>query len=313
MKVGFIGLGKMGMQMTRRLQAAGFEVAATDPNADALEEAHAHGIIAVPTRDELVSLLPTPAVIWLMIPAGIVRAELEALVPLLAPESIIIDGGNSDFRNTQQNAAFCREYGVTLMDVGTSGGVHGLAHGFSMMVGGDEAAYPHVEPLIEALAQPHGYHYFGPSGAGHYIKMVHNAIEYGIMEAYAEGYRLLKESPDYPALDLAAVGGVWQHGSIIASNLNGMAAEVLQADPNFTQVDGVVAHSGEADWALEVGQKLQIPLPAVQAAVTTRLRSAEGDITYGTKLQAALRTSFGGHPLNPEPDAARTPGSGAAA
>ena len=313
MKIGFIGLGKMGMQMTRRLQSAGFEVVATDPNADALEEAHSYDITAVPTRDEMVSLLPAPAVIWLMIPAHVVRAELELLVPLLAPESIVVDGGNSDFRDTQQNAVLCREHNVTLMDVGTSGGVHGLAHGFSMMIGGDEMAYPHIEPLIEALAQPHGYHYFGPSGSGHYVKMVHNAIEYGVMEAYAEGYRLLKESSDYPALDLAAVASVWQHGSIIASNLNGMTAEVLRANPTLDQVEGIVAHSGEADWALQVAQKLNIPLPAVQVAVDARLASSKGQITFGTKLQAALRTAFGGHPLNPAPDDARSPESGSAA
>lgn len=298
MRVGFIGLGKMGSQMVTRLLKAGHTVVATDHNPHTIEIMAAQGAVAASTREQLTARLGRPAIVWLMIPPEAVEDELNALLPLLPKGGIVIDGGNSDFRRTQERAKTCAQSGITLIDVGTSGGILAQDKGFSMMVGGGEQAYATIEPLIQALAQPHGYGYFGPSGAGHYIKMVHNAIEYGVMEAYAEGYHLLKEGGNYPQLDLTAIARVWQHGSIIASTLNELSGEVLSVHPQFEGVKGAVATSGEAGWALEVAQAQHIELPVIQAALNNRIASQHGHATFATKLLAALRHAFGGHNLN---------------
>lgn len=300
MKVGFIGLGKMGSQMVTRLIKAGHEVVATDHNQQNLEQAAAHGATTVAMREELAHALGTPAIVWLMIPAQAVEAEVEALRGLLPHGSIIVDGGNSDFRQTRARAERCAQAGLQLVDVGTSGGVLGLENGFSMMIGGGQQAFATIEPLIQALAQPRGYAHFGPSGAGHYIKMIHNAIEYGAMEAYAEGYHLLKDGADYPNLDLAAIATVWQHGSIIAGTLNGLAGKVLKTNPTLDGIEGYVAESGEADWTLETAATQKLDLPAIQAAVAVREQTQHGRTTFGTKLLAALRNGFGGHAINKE-------------
>ncbi len=298
MKVGFIGLGKMGSQMVTRLIEGGHEVVATDRNQETIQLAVEQGAVAAADRDELVGKLGSPAVVWLMIPSQAVSDELAALLPLLPAGSIVIDGGNSDFRETRTHAATCLAAGVHLMDVGTSGGVLGLKDGFSMMIGGDPDVFKTIEPLIKALAQPNGYRYFGSPGAGHYVKMIHNAIEYGMMESYAEGYRLLKDGTDYPELDLAAIADVWQHGSIIASMLNGLVADIFAENPTLEGIDGYVAQSGEAKWTLEAATKQQIDMPAVQASLDVRSASEQGNITFATKLLAAMRNAFGGHKLN---------------
>ena len=297
MKIGLIGLGKMGAQIGARLIANNHEVVAIDTNQAAKDALANLGGACAESRAELLEQLPQPAIIWLMIPSGAVSDEIDAWLELLPSGSIIIDGGNSDFRLTMQRATTCQEKGVHLMDVGTSGGILGLKNGFSMMVGGDDEAYQHITPIIDTLAQPGGYAHFGAAGTGHYVKMVHNAIEYGMMEAYAEGYRLLKEGP-FPAVDLAAAGSVWQHGSIISSDLNGLAAEVFAESPDLDGIEGFVAESGEARWALEVAESQKVSMPAIQAAFEVRRASQTGDISFATKLLAALRNKFGGHSIH---------------
>jgi 6-phosphogluconate dehydrogenase len=298
MKIGFIGLGKMGGQMVGRLVAAGHEVVAVDPNSDALTAAVSSGAESAMDRQELVSKLPTPTVVWLMIPAQFVDTEIEALLEVLPSGSIIVDGGNSDFRLTLQRAAKCRDKQITLVDVGTSGGILGAEAGFSMMVGGEKLAVDTLQPALETLALPRGgWYHFGESGSGHYIKMVHNAIEYGLMESYAEGYRLLNEGP-FKSLDLAAVGELWQKGGIISSLLNGLTAEVLRENPTLDGIDGFVAESGEARWTLETAAGQGIEMPAIKTAFDVRVASQNGEINFATKLLAAMRNKFGGHHLN---------------
>ncbi|HSX33608.1 MAG TPA: decarboxylating 6-phosphogluconate dehydrogenase [Candidatus Saccharimonadales bacterium] len=298
MTIGLIGLGKMGSQIVARLTKAGHAVVVTDHHQENIDAAVANGATAAVDSKDLVSKLASPAVVWLMIASHVVDAELDTLLPLLAKGSIIVDGGNSDFRETRERYKRCAEKGVQLVDVGTSGGIMGLKNGFSMMIGGDEQAFTAVEPAIQALAQENGYDYFGLTGAGNYVKMIHNAIEYGIMESYAEGYRLLKDGTDYPGLDLASIAKVWQHGSIIASSLNDITAGILAKNPNLDGIDGYVAETGEARWTLEVAAGQSIPMPAVQAAFDTRLATAQGKVNFATKLLAAMRGGFGGHKVN---------------
>lgn len=296
MRIGFIGLGKMGGQMVARLKSAGHEVVAYDVDKEVLSIAAESGVETATDLHDLVGKL-NPAIIWLMIPADYIDAELKALLEVLPPESIIIDGGNSDFRLTIKRAAACREKNVHFIDVGTSGGVLGLEKGFSMMVGGDTEAVGTIQPLIEALAQPDGWHHFGGNGSGHFIKMVHNAIEYGLMESYAEGYHLLQDGP-FKDIDLAAAGKVWSRGSIIGSLLNDLTVEALEENPKLEDIAGYVAESGEAKWALETADFHQINMPAIKAALDVRLASQQGKTSFATKLLAAMRNKFGGHALN---------------
>lgn len=299
MKIAIQGLGKMGLQITQRLTEDGHTVIAHNRSPEPIETAAGFGAIPATTKQDVIAQFDhQPAVIWIMLPANIVEEHLTQWLPLVAPHSIFIDGGNSDFRQTKIHAELVESHGHQLVDVGTSGGILGLENGFSMMVGGNAEAYEQIEPALISLAKPHGgYQYFGPHGAGHYVKMVHNAIEYGMMESLAEGYRMLREGA-YPDIDLAAAGSVWQRGSIIASSLNSLTAQALHESPNLEGIDGYVAESGEARWTLEHAQELGIDLPSIQAAFDVRLASQQGNVTFATKLLAAMRNKFGGHNLN---------------
>lgn len=299
MKIAVTGLGRMGMQIARKLAENQQEVIANNRSPGPIDEAAGYGAKAAYTKEETVRALGhDPAVLWVMLPADIIDAELGIWLGLLPKNSIIIDGGNSDFRQTQQLANKVEAAGMQLIDSGTSGGVWGYDNGFSMMVGGSEAAFKTVEPIFQTLAQPTGaYHYFGPSGSGHYVKMVHNAIEYGMMESLAEGYRMLKEGP-YKEIDLAAAGEVWQHGSVVNSWLNELSRQALTENPTLEGIDGFVAESGEARWTLEVAKELGIPLQAIQASFDVRLASQKGEVSFATKLLSAMRNKFGGHAIN---------------
>ena len=300
MKIGFIGLGKMGMQMTTRLLKDSHEVVAMDVTPAAVEQAKALGAVGASTRDELIRQFGTTTpVVWLMIPSPFVQAEIEAWLDLLPAGSVIVDGGNSDYRLTLQRAELAKAKSVHLVDVGTSGGILGIKDGFSMMVGGTDEAVRLVAPALDSLAQVNGWRHFGATGTGHYIKMVHNGIEYGVMEAYAEGYHLLKDGP-IDSLDLAGIADVWQHGSIIDSKLNELVGEVLASNPELGGVEGKVAENGEAQWTLETAVAAGVEMPVVTAAVTVRHASQAGTIHFGTKLLAAVRNVFGGHPVNPQ-------------
>lgn len=302
MKIALIGLGKMGHQFVVRLCGEGHEVIVFGRSSELVEAAVKAGGIAASSREDIISKFNSePIIIWLMIPAEAVEGEIQLWEKLLPAGSTLVDGGNSDFRLSKERGPRLAGNSINFIDIGTSGGILGLKNGFSMMIGGDKPAVENVDPILKSLAKPKGaYQYFGPSGSGHFVKMVHNAIEYGMMESLAEGYRLLKEGP-YPNLDLAAVAEVWQHGSIVESNLNGLAKEIFNETPALNNVDGIVAQSGEAKWSLEIGRELGIDMPAIQTSFDVRIKSEQGDISYTTKLLAALRNKFGGHNINPSP------------
>jgi 6-phosphogluconate dehydrogenase len=297
MKIGFSGLGRMGQQMVERLVKAGHEVYVVNRSPEPVSKMVELGAKAGESLEHLSELLD-PVIVWLMVPYNIVDEQFERIAAAAPAGSIIIDGGNSDFRYTRQRAAKAHAKGLFFLDVGTSGGILGKTNGFSMMVGGDQAAVKQVAPLMDALAQPYGWHHFGEPGSGHFVKMVHNAIEYGMMESYAEGYRMLKEGP-FKQLNLAEAGRVWQHGSIIESMLNELTRQALEENPQLEGIEGVVAESGEARWTLEVAKEIGLPLPAIEAAFNVRLASQKGDINFTTKLLAAMRNKFGGHDINP--------------
>jgi 6-phosphogluconate dehydrogenase len=296
MKIGFIGLGKMGGAMTERIMRAGHEVVVLDHNSDAVAATVLNGATSASGRNDLVEKL-SPVIIWLMIPSQFVDTELAELLKIVPEGSILIDGGNSDFRLSKQRAELCLTNKVAWLDVGTSGGILGFKNGYSLMVGGEANAVKILEPIFSALAPALGWNHFGDSGSGHYVKMVHNAIEYGLMESYAEGYRMLKDGP-YKNIDLALAGETWKHGSIVGSLLNDLTVEVLNENPELVGIDGFVAESGETKWALEVANDHGIKMPSIEASMQVRLDSQEGDINYATKLLAAMRNKFGGHNIN---------------
>lgn len=289
----------MGMQVARKLSENGHEVIAHNRSKEPIEEAVGYGATAAYEKTDVVKAFDgEQVVLWIMIPADVIDAQLDEWLTLVPKGSIIIDGGNSDYRLTQGRAEKVASAGSTLLDSGTSGGVWGYQNGFSMMVGGDKEAFATVEPVFKTLATPEGaYYLFGPSGAGEYVKMVHNAIEYGMMESLAEGYRLLKEGP-YKELDLGAAGDVWQHHSVVTSWLNELSRDALKENPELTGNDGVVAESGEARWTLETAKSLGIPMQSIQAAFDVRLASQQGVTNFATKLVAAMRNKFGGHAIN---------------
>jgi 6-phosphogluconate dehydrogenase len=299
MKIAVAGLGRMGMQIARKLAEGGHEVLAQNRSPAKVDEAVTYGATAAYTKEDVAKAFGgDQAIVWLMVPAEVVTEELTAWLAVLPKGSIIIDGGNTDFRQAADQTALVEGKGSVLLDVGTSGGIWGYQNGFCMMAGGDESAFKHIEPMLQTLAAPEGaYRYFGPAGSGHYVKMVHNAIEYGMMESLAEGYRMLKEGP-YKELDLAAAGDVWQHHSVITSWLNELSRDALRESPELEGIDGFVAESGEARWTLEVAKDMNIPLPSIQASFDVRLASQKGDTSFATKLLAAMRNKFGGHELN---------------
>ncbi|MGH7141949.1 MAG: NADP-dependent phosphogluconate dehydrogenase [Candidatus Saccharimonadales bacterium] len=302
MKIIVHGLGKMGLQIARKLAENDHEVIVHNRSRQPIESALSYGVKPAYSKQEAMAFFgEAPLAIWLMLPADIVKAQVDEWLELIPGGSTIIDGGNSDFRQTQQLNEIVKAKGSHLIDVGTSGGIWGYQNGFSMMVGSDDLeAFSRLEPALRTLAQPEGaYFRFGPSGSGHFVKMTHNAIEYGMMESLAEGYRMLKEGP-YQDLDLSAAGDVWQHHSVVTSWLNQLTRDALKENPNLTDIDGYVAESGEARWALEIAKDKELPMPAIEAAFNVRLRSQQGDINFATKLLAAMRHKFGGHYLNKE-------------
>ena len=298
MKIIVAGLGRMGMQIVRKLADNGDEVIAHNRSNDKVDTAAGYGANAAYEKADAVKQFSPDEqlVLWIMVPAETIDGQLDEWLALVPKGSIIIDGGNSDFRLTKERSKRVAAAGSTLLDSGTSGGVWGYQNGFSMMVGGDD--FEKVEPIFKTLALPNGaYQHFGPSGSGHYVKVVLNAIEYGMMESLAEGYRMLKEGA-YKDLDLAAAGEVWQHGSVVTSWLNELSRDALKENPNLEGIDGYVAESGEARWTLEVAKEMNIPLPAIQTSFDVRLASQKGETSFTTKMLAAMRNKFGGHNIN---------------
>ena len=289
----------MGGQIAKKLHENGHDVVAHNRSPEKVDEAKAYGATPAYTDQDVIDAFSgEPVVLWIMLPAEIIDAKVDEWLELLPAGSTIIDGGNSDYRGDAARAERAAAKGVKFLDIGTSGGVWGLENGFSMMVGGDRGSYDQVVPALDTLAQPRGGHqYFGTNGTGHFVKMVHNAIEYGMMQSLAEGYRVLKEGP-YKDLDLAAAGDIWQQSSVVTSWLNDLTRQALHENPNLDGIEGVVAESGEARWTLETANGLGIPMPAIQASFDVRLASQQGKVDFSTKLLAAMRNKFGGHDIN---------------
>ncbi|MBL7661495.1 decarboxylating 6-phosphogluconate dehydrogenase [bacterium] len=293
MQIGFIGLGKMGGNMTRRLIKAGHQVVGFDVSSEVSAVLAKEGMTAANSLEDLVSKLSAPRVIWLMVPAGkIVDEMINDIVPLCAAGDILIDGGNSRYSDSVLRAQKVARYGMQMLDVGTSGGIWGLEKGYCLMVGGEKEAYAQVEPAFKSLAQEGGLLHVGASGAGHYTKMIHNGIEYGLMQAYAEGFELLKESQFN--LDLGKVAGLWQHGSVVRSWLLELLGDAFKSDPRLETVKGFVEDSGEGRWTVEEGIRLSVPTPVITMSLMNRFRSRREN-TFSDRVLAILRKQFGGH------------------
>lgn len=301
MKIAVHGLGRMGGQIAKKLaESKDVEIIAHNRSPEPIDKAKSFGAIAAYTKEEVLkSFQNERAVIWLMLPAEIIDDQLKQWLDILPSGSLVIDGGNSDFRLTKQRNKTVQDLNSDFVDIGVSGGIWGYKNGFSMMCGSDnEEAFNNLKPVLDVLSRPEGqYAYFGASGSGHFVKMTHNAIEYGMMESLAEGYRLLKEGP-FKSLDLRQAADVWQHHSVITSWLNELIRDIMKDNPELFGIEGKVAESGEAKWALEAGQELGIDMPAISTALRVRLDSLNGHTSYTTKLLAAMRNKFGGHDLN---------------
>jgi len=295
MQLAMIGLGRMGGNMVERLMRHGHQLVVFDFSAEAVGRYQKLGATPAADLAAVVKSLRTPRVIWIMVPAGKpVDDTIAALRPLLSPGDIIIDGGNSNFHDTIRRGQELAAGRIELVDSGTSGGIWGLENGYCLMVGGSDTAVKHCEPVFTALAPEAGYAHVGPTGSGHYVKMVHNGIEYGLLQAYAEGYEILHASKQFPSLDLAQISEVWQHGSVVRSWLNELAASAFAKDASLADLKGWVADSGEGRWTVQEAIDLDVPAPVITLSLQTRFRSRQTD-SFGAKVIAALRNEFGGH------------------
>ena len=293
MQVAMVGLGRMGGNMALRLLRGGHQVVVYDRDAAAADALKAEGAVPTRTLDEVVARLSPPRHLWLMVPSGDpVTQTIEALVPLLSKGDAIIDGGNSNYHDSVARGASLAMRGLNFLDVGTSGGIWGLANGYCLMIGGDQAVFQRMEPVFKTLAQEDGYAYMGPSGAGHYVKMVHNGIEYGLLQAYAEGFELMDASA-YD-LDLKRIAALWNRGSVVRSWLLELAERALAEDPGLSDIRGYVEDSGEGRWTVQEAMDRDVPATVLTHALFARFRSRQ-DESFGAKLIAALRNQFGGH------------------
>jgi 6-phosphogluconate dehydrogenase len=294
MKLGMIGLGKMGGNMTERLMKGGHEVVVFDRSPEAIERYVALGSQGASDAADMVAKLESPRVVWIMVPAGKpVDDTIAALLPGMVKGDVIIDGGNSNFHDTIRRAAALREEGIEFVDSGTSGGIWGLANGYCLMIGASDDAFALCEPIFRTLAPPGGYAHMGPGGAGHYVKMIHNGVEYGMLQAYAEGYEILHASRDFD-LDLKKIASVWNHGSVVRSWINELAEAAFEKDTDLTALKGFVADSGEGRWTVQEAVDLDVPAPVITLSLLMRLRSRQDD-SFSAKVIAALRNEFGGH------------------
>ncbi len=293
MQLAMIGLGRMGGNMVRRLVQGGHEVIAHDSSADAIKAHVARGVKAAKDLADVARQLAPRRIVWVMVPAGAVERTIEQLVPHLAKGDIVIDGGNSNFRDSMRRAEALKQQGIEFVDVGTSGGIWGLTNGYCLMIGASPAAFQHCEPIFRSLAPPEGYAHVGPSGAGHYVKMVHNGIEYGLLQAYAEGYEILHASKDFE-LRLGPIAKLWNHGSVVRSWLNELAEQAFSRDDQLAAIRGHVEDSGEGRWTVEEAMRLDVPAPVITLSLLARFRSRQEE-SFGAKVIAALRHEFGGH------------------
>ncbi len=298
MLLGYIGLGKMGLNMAERLLEKGHQVAAFDRNTDAVAAIGTKGARTAGSLADLAASLPAPRLLWLMVPHQVVDAVLDELMPLLAPGDTVIDGGNSLYTDSQRRERMLSEKGIDFLDVGTSGGPRGAREGACLMIGGKKATYERLEPLFRDLAADHAYAYLGPTGAGHFVKMVHNGIEYGMMQALAEGFAVMRASSF--GLDLTKAAEVYNHRSVIESRLVGwLVSAYEQYGPDLAGVSGSAAQSGEGMWTVNAAKELGMPVPVIEAALAFRLASQKAP-SYTGQVVSALRNQFGGHAVRAE-------------
>lgn len=296
MDIGMVGLGRMGANMARRLLAAGHHVSGFDLNEELRAAVAAEGLRPAMSLQELAAMLHPPRVIWMMIPAGApVEDTIATLLPHLTPGDILVDGGNSNYKDTLRRAAQLNGQGILLMDAGTSGGIWGLTEGYCLMVGGPPDGFRAIEPALAALAAVGGYAHVGPSGAGHFAKMIHNGIEYAILQAYAEGFEILQAKPEFD-FDLHQLAALWNHGSVIRSWLLELIEHIFEREPDLASVRGWVNDSGEGRWTVMEAIDLDVPAPAITLSLFQRFVSRQ-DESFAAKVIAALRREFGGHSL----------------
>ena len=296
MELGMIGLGRMGGNMAQRLVSGGHRVVTYDRDAEAVTASQGFGGEGASSLEDVVSKLAAPRALWIMVPAGQPTGDtIDDLAKLLGPGDAILDGGNANYKDSMRRGVKLAAQGIDFVDVGTSGGIWGLTEGYSLMVGGDEAAVTRLEPIFHTLASApdKGYSRVGPSGAGHFTKMVHNGVEYGLMQAYAEGFELLAAKEEF-GFDLPAIAQTWRHGSVVRSWLLDLAADALKEDPKLESLDSYVDDSGEGRWTVEESVELAVPIPVITLALQARFRSRQ-DQPLGGRLLAALRNQFGGH------------------
>ncbi|MFL6591347.1 MAG: phosphogluconate dehydrogenase (NAD(+)-dependent, decarboxylating) [Luteimonas sp.] len=301
MELGMIGLGRMGANMARRLMRGGHKIVGFDPQPEARKALEKDGAGSAQSLDALVADLPAPRIVWMMVPAGqITDSTVQALSGLLSEGDVLIDGGNSNYKDTLRRSAQLAPQGIAYVDAGTSGGVWGLEEGYSLMVGGDEAVVERLRPIFETLAPApdKGWGRVGPVGSGHFTKMVHNGIEYGLMQAYAEGFSILQHKQDFK-LDLHQVAEIWRTGSVVRSWLLDLTSDALGKNPKLDGIAPWVADSGEGRWTLQEAIDLDVPAPVIALSLMARLRSRDSD-SFADKLLAAMRNEFGGHAIKHE-------------
>src|SRR4029079_8547230 len=294
MQLAMIGLGRMGGNMVRRLMGGGHQLVVYDRSPQAVQEYAGQG--AKPSRDlaDVCEQIQPPRVVWVMVPSGApTQATIDDLAGRLAKGDVVIDGGNSNFHDTMRRGEALRAKGIDFVDAGTSGGIWGLEVGYCLMVGGPDEAVRRCEPIFKTLAPPDGYAHVGPTGAGHFVKMIHNGIEYGMLQAYAEGYEILHASKDFK-LDLRRIAALWNQGSVVRSWMNELAERAFSADPDLADIRGVVAASREETRTVQEAIDLSVPAPVITLALQMRFRSRQVD-SFGAKVVAALRKEFGGH------------------
>jgi 6-phosphogluconate dehydrogenase len=301
MELGMIGLGRMGANMTERLVRGGHRVVGYDLKAEARARVEAIGAASATSLEDLASKFAPPRTLWLMVPAGdITDATVASIMPLLQAGDVIVDGGNSNYKDTLRRAATLAASGIELVDCGTSGGVWGLAEGYCMMIGGDAQSVERLRPLFETLApdKDRGWGRVGPVGSGHFTKMVHNGIEYGMMQAYAEGFSILEHKEAF-GLDLHQIAEIWRHGSVVRSWLLDLTSAALAGNPKMTGIAPYVSDSGEGRWTVAEAIDLDVPAPVIALSLLARLRSRDAE-SFSDKLLAAMRNQFGGHAIKRE-------------
>lgn len=294
MRAGFVGLGKMGMNMVQRLLSGNHEIVAYARTPETVKKAEKKGAFRAESLQHMVDKLTVPRIIWIMVPSGNATEDtINRIAPLLDEGDIIIDGGNSFYKDSIRRSVELGKYGISFIDVGTSGGIWGLKIGYCMMVGGDRDVFDRVEPLFKTLAPENGYAYIGTHGSGHFVKMVHNGIEYAMLQAYAEGFEIINAKKEFN-LDLYKIAGLWNHGSVIRSWLLELAESAFKKDPELHSIRGYVEDSGEGRWTVAEAVEMDVPAPSITLSLLERLRSRQEE-SFSAKVIAALRNEFGGH------------------